>query len=59
MDGDVTTRISKSFAEQPIPFINNLHNDGIKISVDFWKTLINVVVQLGTQIIGYLNPKTK
>lgn len=59
MDGDVTTRISKSFAEQPVPFINNMHNDGIRISVDFWKTLINVVVQLGTQIIGYLNPKTK
>jgi len=57
MDGDVTTRISKAFADQPVPFINAIHQDAIGISVEFWKTLINVVVKLGTHIIGLLNPK--
>jgi len=57
MDGDVTTRISKAFADQPVTFINTIHQDAIGISVDFWKTLINVVVKLGTHIIGLLNPK--
>ena len=57
MDGDVTTRISKSFAENPITFINNMHHEGIDLSVKFWKSLIDVVVQLGTQIIGYIKPK--
>jgi len=50
MDGDVTTRISKSFAEKPVSFINTMHHEAIGISVDFWKTLVNVVVQLGKQI---------
>lgn len=57
MDGDVTTRISKSFAEQPIVFIDKLHHEAIGISVDFWKSLITVVVKLGESIIGLTNPK--
>ncbi len=57
MDGDVTTRISKSFAEQPIVFIDKLHHEAIGISVDFWKSLITVVVKLGESLIGLSNPK--
>lgn len=57
IDGDVTTRISKAFAEQPVTFINEMHKDAISVSVEFWKSLINVVVQLGTQIINLVNPK--
>jgi hypothetical protein len=52
MDGDVTTRISKSLADHPIPVINNMHHEAIGISVDFWKTLINVVVELGKSFMG-------
>ncbi|MFY9151879.1 MAG: hypothetical protein WAO52_07695 [Prolixibacteraceae bacterium] len=51
MDGDVTSRISKSFADQPIAFINDIHNDAIRISVKFWETLVNIVVKLGENII--------
>ncbi len=58
MDGDLTTRISKSFAEQPVPFINAMHHQAIGISVDFWKTLINVVVELGKNFIGMLSNKS-
>jgi len=57
MDGDVTTRISKSFADQPVQFINQMHHEAIGISVDFWKSLITVVVKLGESIIGLFNPK--
>ena len=57
IDGDVTTRISKAFAEQPVAFINEMHRDAIGISVEFWKSLINVVVNLGTHIIDLVNPK--
>lgn len=57
MDGDITTRISKSFAEQPVTFINQIHHEAIIISVDFWKTLINVVVKLGESILGLKTPK--
>lgn len=52
MDGDITTRISQAFANQPIPFINAMHDEAITISVKFWKTLIRVVVQLGERLIG-------
>lgn len=58
MDGDVTTRVSKAFAEQPVSIINQMHHEAIGISVDFWKNLINVVVKLGESIIGLLNPKS-
>ena len=57
MDGDVTTRISTSFADHPVPFINQMHNDAIRISVDLWKTFISIVVELGTRLIGLNNPK--
>ena len=57
MDGDITTRISKSFAEQPVSLITQMHQDAIGISVDFWKSLITVVVKLGESIIGLFNPK--
>lgn len=52
MDGDITTRISQAFADQPIPFINGMHDEAVSISVKFWKTLIRVVVKLGERLIG-------
>jgi len=58
MDGDVTTRISKTFADQPVFFINQMHHEAVGISVDFWKSLIQVVVKLGDSIIRLFNPKT-
>jgi hypothetical protein len=53
---DIGTRISKSFAEQPVTFINQMHHEAIGISVDFWKSLINVVVNLGKSLIGLVSP---
>ena len=53
MDGDVTTRISQAFANNPVMFINEMHHESINISVDFWKTLVNIVVKLGEQIVKW------
>jgi hypothetical protein len=58
MDGDLTTRISGSFADHPNTFINALHHEAIGISVDFWKTLINVVVELGKNFAGMFSNKS-
>jgi hypothetical protein len=55
MDGDITTRISRSFANQPIPFVNDIHKDTMMISVDYWKFLITVVVDLGKSIARFLS----
>ena len=57
MDGDITTRVAKAFADQPVTFINQMHHDAIGISVDFWKNLITVVVKLGENILGMFHPK--
>lgn len=58
IDGDVTTRISKSFAKQPTDFINDMHHEATVISVKFWENLVNIVVRLGESIFGRLTKKT-
>lgn len=57
IDGDVTTRISQSFAKQPVSFINEMHHDATVISVKFWENLVNVVVKLGESIFSRLTGK--
>ncbi len=52
IDGDVTTRVTRAFAENPISFIHTSHNEAIGVSVDFWKNLINVVVKMGESFFG-------
>lgn len=51
MDGDVTTRISKAFANNPVNFISDIHHNAITTSVEFWKTLVGIVMELGKQMI--------
>jgi hypothetical protein len=57
IDGDVTTRISQAFANQPVNFINVMHHEATVISVKFWENLVNVVVKLGERIFGSLTKK--
>ena len=42
LDGDITTRISKNFANNPINFINEIHQQAITLSVDYWTSLIDI-----------------
>ncbi|MCO6357511.1 hypothetical protein [Roseivirga pacifica] len=55
LDGDVTTRIAKSFADNQIPLVNDLHQDGIRLSVNYWNNLINAITKFGEFIIGKLS----
>ncbi len=57
IDGDITTRISQAFADKPVTFINNIHNEAIGISVKFWESLVNVVVKLGQTILSTVTNK--
>jgi len=34
MDGDVTTRIEKAFADKPVTFINEMHQQALGIPLD-------------------------
>lgn len=56
IDGDVTTRISRAFADKPINYINNMHHEAIGISVKFWDSLVNVVIKLGENILRAIKP---
>jgi hypothetical protein len=58
MDGDITTRIARSFASQPVSYIHQMHHEAISVSVDFWKSLIQVVVKLGESLIGKISSKS-
>ncbi|MFA5327627.1 MAG: hypothetical protein WC384_07540 [Prolixibacteraceae bacterium] len=53
IDGDITSRISRAFADQPITFINDIHHDAINTSVKFWGNLVSMVVGIGKAIINY------
>jgi hypothetical protein len=51
MDGDITTRISERFANNPKQFILDVHNKTTDLSVSFWKTLFNTLVKFGEKIL--------
>ncbi len=57
IDGDVTTRISHAFADNPITIINDIHNEAIGISVKFWESLVSIVVKLGQTILSTVTNK--
>lgn len=42
LDGDITTRISKNYANHPISFINEIHQEAISTSVAYWESLIKI-----------------
>ena len=54
LDGDVTTRISQSFVNDPVPFVLDMHQNSTGTSVDFWNNLVNIVVDFGKQLIRVL-----
>lgn len=44
IDGDITTRVAQSFADEPIQFVLNMHNTSIEISVNFWNKIFDTLV---------------
>ncbi|MEL6537167.1 MAG: hypothetical protein AAFQ98_17230 [Bacteroidota bacterium] len=43
IDGDITTRIAQRFADRPVQFILDMHNDGINMSVRFWEKIVDTL----------------
>ncbi len=41
IDGDVTTRIARKFADKPTDFVVKAHQDAIGTSIGFWENLMN------------------
>ena len=56
LDGDVTTRISEKFSNNPKDFILNLHNDGVDISVKYWSKIFDTLAGIGKNIIKLIFP---
>ncbi|NOY95354.1 MAG: hypothetical protein GXO81_03045 [Chlorobi bacterium] len=51
MDGDVTTRVSKSFAYNPVTFINEMHERSVTISINYWKALVKIISEFGQSLL--------
>ncbi len=51
MDGDITTRISGNFAENPNQLVMDMHKLSIDISVSFWNKIFDVVTSFFTKIL--------
>lgn len=42
LDGDITTRISTNYAKHPVTFINEMHQEAISTSVNYWESLVKI-----------------
>lgn len=58
LDGDVTTRISQSFVNDPVPFVLDMHQNATSTSVEFWNNLVNIVVDFGKQLLRVIGGKS-
>ena len=58
LDVDVTTRISQSFVNDPVPFVLDMHQNATSTSVEFWNNLVNIVVDFGKQLLRVIGGKS-
>lgn len=54
MDGDITTRLSQRFADNPRQFVMDMHQSSINLAVSYWKTLFDALVSYGSKILDKL-----
>jgi len=54
LDGDVVTRVIPKYANEKHKGLHDLHNQGITTSIKFWKTLVDIVKDVITSILGML-----
>jgi len=52
MDGDITTRLTQSFSEDPQQFILDIHNTSIRISVGFWEKIFDALMSLLSNVLN-------
>ena len=61
LDGDVTTRVQPRFADASSTTLHQLHGSAVDLSFQHWKTLINLLGELLSSVMGALfkkGPKT-
>ena len=57
LDGDVITRVQESYATADHATVHELHNVGVKTSLAFWKTLVDIVESFVSGIVRMMTPK--
>ncbi|WP_163713856.1 hypothetical protein [Mangrovibacterium lignilyticum] len=49
IDGDIIGRIEEEFAKKPLPLLVDLHDKHTNLSMKYWNSLVDVVVNLVTK----------
>ncbi len=56
LDGDVITRVRTSYTTKEHTTLHKLHNMGVSTSLEFWKTLVDIVGSSLKSLIHMFNP---
>lgn len=51
LDGDVVTRVQPKYAENRLAPIHEIHRENVRVSVEFWKELVQLVKDFFTSIV--------
>lgn len=57
LDGDVVTRVQPKYAENTSASIHEIHRENVRISVQFWNELVQVVKDFFTGVVKAFWPK--
>lgn len=57
LDGDVITRVQERYATEEHATVHKLHNIGVSTSLEFWKTLVDIVESFITSLVKLIFPK--
>lgn len=58
LDGDVTTRLQKQFADTPNQFVMDMHSSGINTSLSYWGDLMKILGSAFDHIGKFLSGKS-
>lgn len=50
LDGDITTRISQRFADQPIQFVLETHHASVGMAVNYWSKIFDALIDFVAKI---------
>lgn len=46
LDGDVITRVKKKYTDEKYQSLREMHQQGVRTSVDFWQTLVGIALSI-------------
>lgn len=59
LDGDITTRISHQFADNPKQFVLDMHNSSIHMAVDYWEKIFDALIAFMDKVLSWAPAKRK